>query len=171
MNYAIRTTDELYHHGILGQKWGVRRYQNEDGTLTDLGKKRLKKDEYDSYVREKMSKTTNREEATKALRSESRDLGEGYERRSMTRAGKSIAAGLLTTIGGIGMFVGGGATGNLALAGAGMSTLYGGGVANIIVSAVAKGKDTMQYLEKSNVLSKYYDEYNITQETKRTLNL
>ena len=32
--------EELYHHGIQGQKWGVRRYQNEDGTLTDAGKKR-----------------------------------------------------------------------------------------------------------------------------------
>lgn len=30
----------LYHHGILGQKWGVRRYQNEDGSLTSAGKKR-----------------------------------------------------------------------------------------------------------------------------------
>ena len=35
---------ELAHHGILGMKWGVRRYQNEDGTLTDLGKKRISKD-------------------------------------------------------------------------------------------------------------------------------
>ena len=31
---------QLYHHGILGMKWGVRRYQNKDGSLTEAGKKR-----------------------------------------------------------------------------------------------------------------------------------
>ena len=35
---------ELYHSGIKGQKWGVRRYQNEDGTLTDAGKARYSKE-------------------------------------------------------------------------------------------------------------------------------
>ena len=34
---GIPFSDELYHHGIKGQKWGVRRYQNLDGTLTAEG--------------------------------------------------------------------------------------------------------------------------------------
>ena len=36
---------ELYHHGIKGQKWGVRRFQNTDGSLTAAGKKRYSKSE------------------------------------------------------------------------------------------------------------------------------
>lgn len=32
--------NEFYHHGIKGMKWGVRRFQNKDGSLTDAGKKR-----------------------------------------------------------------------------------------------------------------------------------
>ena len=31
---------ELKHHGIKGQRWGIRRYQNADGSLTPLGKKK-----------------------------------------------------------------------------------------------------------------------------------
>ena len=37
---------ELKHWGVKGQKWGVRRYQNKDGSLTPAGKKRRKSDNY-----------------------------------------------------------------------------------------------------------------------------
>lgn len=41
----------LYHHGVKGMRWGVRRYQNADGSLTPAGKKR-----YDRDVRENNAK-------------------------------------------------------------------------------------------------------------------
>lgn len=40
VRYLPEASSELTHHGIKGQKWGVRRYQNPDGTLTDAGRKR-----------------------------------------------------------------------------------------------------------------------------------
>lgn len=44
----------LIHHGIKGQKWGIRRFQNEDGTLTEDGKNR-----YTDFAKEARSKATD----------------------------------------------------------------------------------------------------------------
>ena len=52
---------ELYHHGIKGQKWGVRRFQNKDGSLTPAGKKR-----YDET--NKPEKTVSDEERKRRIR-------------------------------------------------------------------------------------------------------
>ena len=73
--------DELYHFGKKGQKWGVRRYQNKDGSLTDAGKKRYARDsreqgfdKYDSdkgvYYRnsKKNGRTENQVDANKYVK-------------------------------------------------------------------------------------------------------
>lgn len=41
--HSIDGEDYLVHHGVLGMQWGVRRYQNSDGSLTKIGKKRYGK--------------------------------------------------------------------------------------------------------------------------------
>ena len=80
MNYYIVSNQgfiseaELYHHGIRGMKWGVRRYQNEDGTLTAAGRKR--------YV-----SVTTREDSFKAAKNglADADITTKYRERVMSK--------------------------------------------------------------------------------------
>lgn len=95
---------EIYHHGIKGQKWGVRRYQNKDGSLTPAGKKRasnkdireykkqVRKEIEDGYASERAAIRAEREKADQEykeyvkkhnlLDEDSADYWDDYEKRS-----------------------------------------------------------------------------------------
>ena len=55
-------SNELYHYGVKGMRWGVRRYQNPDGSLTAAGKKRVSKKykKVSMEVSKKLSSNANR---------------------------------------------------------------------------------------------------------------
>ena len=83
--------NELMHYGVEGMKWGVRRYQNKDGTLTEAGKKRYDRDiaenkakkkdnriqidgpDADRWVREDIERRKNTVDATSDLFRKSRN--------------------------------------------------------------------------------------------------
>ena len=73
--------NELKHYGILGMKWGVRRYQNKDGSLTPEGKRRYRATSSDSA-------TTKRTPKTKEERAS--------RNRKTIKVGASVVAGLLS---------------------------------------------------------------------------
>lgn len=82
--------NELYHFGIKGMKWGVRRYQNKDGSLTSAGKKRYS----DDYTEAKeISKKSVKEMSNAELRkiNERKRLEQEYSRLNPSTIKKGLA--------------------------------------------------------------------------------
>lgn len=59
--------NELMHHGILGMKWGVRRYQNKDGSLTSAGKRRVQTGEIGKSSDTAVSSTASYKRSVKEM--------------------------------------------------------------------------------------------------------
>lgn len=70
--------NELYHHGIKGMHWGVRRYQNKSGGLTSLGRNRYNGDGNKSnrgFKKEDIERTKKIADTSRQFTNESRNLG------------------------------------------------------------------------------------------------
>ncbi len=78
-----KNTEMLEHHGIKGQKWGVRRYQNKDGTRTALGKKR------ESSPDEKKKETRKADVKNRRTMSDA-DLKKRIERMKLEKEYKTL---------------------------------------------------------------------------------
>lgn len=87
MEYII-INGELYHHGTKGMRWGIRRYQNKDGSLTPAGKKRYNK-ELEKLKQEK--RALKNQERTKAKLKKLNDLQDEVDALKKTKTSKKTA--------------------------------------------------------------------------------
>jgi hypothetical protein len=95
--------DELYHWGIKGMKWGVRRYQNPDGTLTSAGKKRYSSDNPKKMTDEELNQRISRMQKEKQYLElkKSTSPGKAYVTELLKTAGNKIVGGAAGAIGGV----------------------------------------------------------------------
>lgn len=81
-SYNYSYSDVLVHHGIKGQKWGVRRYQNENGSLTNAGKKRYSSFATKRYARKAQKYKDKADKALSEHKPDSIDRSNKYSRKA-----------------------------------------------------------------------------------------
>ena len=97
--YRIKYSSELYHYGVKGQKWGIRRYQNPNGTLTEEGKIRYGVDPKTGKLSDEGKKLLKQDIDDQRKRKVNilGSLGIGVSIASAVAAGVGLAEGIIST--------------------------------------------------------------------------
>jgi hypothetical protein len=93
---------ELKHSGVKGMKWGVRRYQNKDGSLTPAGKKRRKSDDYHEDYKRAHDKKPLSQMSDKELQARNNRLQQEQNYKRLTQkksVGKAAVQAFIATAG------------------------------------------------------------------------
>ena len=126
----IYSNHYLYHHGIKGQRWGVRRFQNRDGSLTAAGRRRTGV----QSSKKKESKSNNQKKNKPTTKSFGEVMYDENVRRMKTHAKVSAVTGISSVA-------------TAAVTAAGVSHLAKRGNTQAAATLYAYGTKTTQYLK------------------------
>ena len=95
----LNNMSDLYlaHHGIKGQKWGVRRYQNEDGSLTEDGKSRYSKERPTTWKgpdNARYNRLNRKADKGLRLRAKGQTISDNWYKADIARKGVGLVGGL-----------------------------------------------------------------------------
>lgn len=115
---------ELYHYGVKGMKWGVRRYQNKDGTLTSAGKERnqarnniIRNRPYTDDVNDIVNTLSVKEKRLLGAELDKDWIEKEYENETLANIGKTFVTKVQNTpVSFIEIWTNGGRTGQIAIA-------------------------------------------------------
>lgn len=162
-------TDQLQHHGVKGQKWGVRRYQTLDGKLTSAGRKHYG---YSDKIEANLNQLKSKKEKVSAI-ANTKDRNNAKIGTAIAGSSGGAVAGGAVAVKGISSFVGGMSSvlaGNVAPQAAITAMVTAGAGATLAAAALAAGIGAAcVYKYRNTKVDDLAKKYNLTKDVQKEI--